>query len=116
LGCKVVELFCDVDGTFPNHHPDPSKPENLAEMIASVKHYKADLGIAFDGMEIVWGLLIQMAKFICRNRQMMLFAKDVLQADPALRSFMNVKCTRHLANQIYKYGGKPVMWKTDIHL
>jgi len=112
LGCKVVELFCDVDGTFPNHHPDPSKPENLAELIASVKHYKADLGIAFDGDGDCLGVIDSNGKIIWPDRQMMLFAKDVLASRPGSEIIYDVKCTRHLANQITKYGGKPVMWKT----
>jgi phosphomannomutase/phosphoglucomutase len=112
LGCKVVELFCDVDGTFPNHHPDPSKPGNLAELIASVKHYKADLGIAFDGDGDCLGVVDSNGKIIWPDRQMMLFAKDVLASRPGSEIIYDVKCTRHLANQITKYGGKPVMWKT----
>jgi phosphomannomutase / phosphoglucomutase len=112
LGCDVVELFCDVDGIFPNHHPDPSKPENLAELIASVKHYKADLGIAFDGDGDRLGVVDSNGKIIWPNRLMMLFAKDVLASRPGAEIIYDVKCTRHLADQITKYGGKPVMWKT----
>ena len=112
LGCKVVELFCDVDGTFPNHHPDPSKPENLAELIASVKHYNADLGIAFDGDGDRLGVIDSNGKIIWPDRQMMLFAKDILANKPGSEIIYDVKCTRHLANQITKYGGKAVMWKT----
>ena len=112
LGCEVVELFCDVDGTFPNHHPDPSNPENLAELIASVKHYKADLGVAFDGDGDRLGVVDSNGKIIWPDRQMMLFAKDVLARRPGSEIIYDVKCTRHLANQITKYGGKPVMWKT----
>ncbi len=112
LGCEVVELFCDVDGTFPNHHPDPSKPENLAELIASVKHYKADLGVAFDGDGDRLGVVDSNGKIIWPDRQMMLFAKDVLTRRPGSEIIYDVKCTQHLADQITKYGGKPVMWKT----
>ena len=112
LGCEVVKLFCDVDGSFPNHHPDPSKPENLVELIASVKHYKADLGIAFDGDGDRLGVIDSNGKIIWPDRQMMLFAKDVLAAKPGSEIIYDVKCTRHLADQIIKYGGKPVMWKT----
>jgi phosphomannomutase/phosphoglucomutase len=112
LGCEVIELFCDVDGTFPNHHPDPSNPDNLAELIASVKHYKADLGIAFDGDGDRLGVVDSNGKIIWPDRQMMLFAKDVLATRPGSEIIFDVKCSRHLANQITKYGGKPVIWKT----
>jgi len=112
LGCEVVELYCDVDGTFPNHHPDPSKPENLVELIASVKHYKADLGIAFDGDGDRLGVVDSNGNIIWPDRQMMLFAKDVLARNPGSEIIYDVKCSRHLADQITKYGGKPVMWKT----
>ncbi|MFZ2172097.1 MAG: phosphomannomutase/phosphoglucomutase [Methylococcaceae bacterium] len=112
LGCEVIELFCDVDGSFPNHHPDPSRPENLDKLIASVKHYKADLGIAFDGDGDRLGVIDSNGKIIWPDRQMMLFAKDVLAARPGSEIIYDVKCTRHLADQIIKYGGRPVMWKT----
>ncbi|MGZ8193180.1 MAG: phosphomannomutase/phosphoglucomutase [Methylobacter sp.] len=112
LGCEVVELFCDIDGTFPNHHPDPSKPENLIELTAAVKHYKADLGIAFDGDGDRLGVIDSNGKIIWPDRQMMLFAKDVLAGKPGAEIIYDVKCTRHLAEQIKKYGGRPLMWKT----
>jgi phosphomannomutase/phosphoglucomutase len=112
LGCEVVELFCDIDGSFPNHHPDPSKPENLAELIAAVKNYNADLGIAFDGDGDRLGVVDSNGKIIWPDRQMMLFAKDVLAVRPGSEIIYDVKCTRHLADQIIKYGGRPVMWKT----
>jgi phosphomannomutase/phosphoglucomutase len=112
LGCEVVELFCDVDETFPNHHPDPSNPANLAKLIASVKNYKADLGLAIDGDGDRLGVVDSNGNIICPDRQMMLFAKDVLAKSPGSKIIYDVKCTRHLADQITKYGGKPVMWKT----
>ena len=112
LGCEVVELYCDIDGSFPNHHPDPGKAENLAELIASVKHYKADLGIAFDGDGDCLGVVDSDGNIIWPDRLMMLFAKDVLAKKPGAEIIYDVKCTRHLADQISKYGGKPVMWKT----
>ena len=112
LGCEVVELFCEVDGNFPNHHPDPSKPENLVELIASVKHFQADLGIAVDGDGDRLGVVDSNGKIIWPDRQMMLFAKEVLATNPGSDIIYDVKCTRHLASQITKYGGKPVMWKT----
>ncbi|MGZ8172723.1 MULTISPECIES: phosphomannomutase/phosphoglucomutase [Methylobacter] len=112
LGCEVKELFCDIDGTFPNHHPDPSNPKNLSELIATVKHYKADIGIAFDGDGDRLGVVDSNGKIIWPDRQMMLFAKDVLAGKPGSEIIYDVKCTRHLADQIVKYGGKPTLWKT----
>jgi phosphomannomutase/phosphoglucomutase len=112
IGCEVIELFCDVDGTFPNHHPDPSKPDNLADLISSVKHYQADLGIAFDGDGDRLGVIDSNGKIIWPDRQMMLFAKDVLASTPGAEIIYDVKCSRHLTTQIVKHGGRPVMWKT----
>lgn len=112
LGCDVIELFCEVDGNFPNHHPDPSKPENLAELISAVKHYGADLGIAFDGDGDRLGVVDSKGKIIWPDRQMMLFAKDVLAGKPGSEIIYDVKCSRHLPDQIVKYGGRPLMWKT----
>jgi phosphomannomutase/phosphoglucomutase len=112
LGCEVIELFCDVDGSFPNHHPDPSKPENLFELIETVKHYKADIGIAFDGDGDRLGVIDSNGKIIWPDRQMMLYAKDVLAGKPGSEILYDVKCSRHLAEQITKFGGRPVMWKT----
>ncbi|WAK01971.1 phosphomannomutase/phosphoglucomutase [Methylobacter sp. YRD-M1] len=112
IGCEVFELFCDVDGTFPNHHPDPSKPDNLADLIASVKHYQADLGIAFDGDGDRLGVIDSNGKIIWPDRQMMLFAKDVLASKPGAEIIYDVKCSRHLTTEIVKRGGRPVMWKT----
>jgi phosphomannomutase/phosphoglucomutase len=112
LGCEVMELFCDIDGTFPNHHPDPSNPKNLSELIATVKHYKADIGIAFDGDGDRLGVVDSHGKIIWPDRQMMLFAKDVLAGKPGSEIIYDVKCSRHLTDQIKKYGGRPTMWKT----
>lgn len=112
LGCEVVELFCDVDGSFPNHHPDPSKPENLAELISAVKHYNADIGLAFDGDGDRLGVVDSNGKIIWPDRQMMLFAKDVLAGKPGAEIIFDVKCSRHLPEQIKKYGGRPLMGKT----
>lgn len=112
LGCEVVELFCDIDGAFPNHHPDPSNPKNLSELIATVKHYKADIGIAFDGDGDRLGVVDSNGKIIWPDRQMMLFAKDVLAGKPGSEIIYDVKCSRHLTEQIVKFGGKPTMWKT----
>lgn len=112
LGCEVIELFCDVDGSFPNHHPDPSKPENLVELINMVKKHNADLGLAFDGDGDRLGVVDSKGKIIWPDRQMMLFAKDVLAGKPGSEIIYDVKCSRHLPAQIIKYGGRPLMWKT----
>ncbi|HEY8160363.1 MAG TPA: phosphomannomutase/phosphoglucomutase [Methylobacter sp.] len=112
LGCEVMELFCDIDGTFPHHHPDPSNPKNLSELIATVKHYKADIGIAFDGDGDRLGVVDSNGKIIWPDRQMMLFAKDVLAGKPGSEIIYDVKCSRHLTDQITKYGGRPTLWKT----
>ncbi len=112
LGCEVIELFCDIDGTFPNHHPDPSNPDNLADLIASVQHYDADVGIAFDGDGDRLGVVDCKGKIIWPDRQMMLFCKDVLALKPGTEVIYDVKCSRHLNDQIIKSGGRPVMSKT----
>ncbi|MGZ8095766.1 MAG: phosphomannomutase/phosphoglucomutase [Methylosarcina sp.] len=112
LGCEVIELFCEVDGSFPNHHPDPSKPENLNELILAVQHYHADLGLAFDGDGDRLGVVDSNGKIIWPDRQMMLFAKDVLARKPGAEIIYDVKCSRHLGSEITKHGGRPVMWKT----
>jgi phosphomannomutase / phosphoglucomutase len=112
LGCEVIELFCDIDGNFPNHHPDPSKPENLNDLIAAVKHYKADVGLAFDGDGDRLGVIDAQGKIIWPDRQMMLFAKDVISKKPGAEIIFDVKCSRNLATQIKEFGGRPLMWKT----
>lgn len=112
LGCEVIELFCDIDGSFPNHHPDPSNPENLADLISAVKHYQADVGIAFDGDGDRMGVVDSSGKIIWPDRQMMLFSKYILDKKPGADIIYDVKCSRHLASQIKKHGGRPVMWKT----
>ena len=112
LGCEVVELYCEVDGTFPNHHPDPSQPENLADLIAAVRTHHADLGLAFDGDGDRVALIDGKGGIIWPDRQMMLYAKDVLARNPGARILFDVKCSRHLAKFITKHGGQPMMWKT----
>jgi phosphomannomutase/phosphoglucomutase len=112
LGCEIIELHCEVDGSFPNHHPDPSKPENMFELMAAVKHYKADLGIAFDGDADRLGVVDSSGKIIWPDRQMMLFAKHVLASKLGAEVIYDVKCSKHLAAQIKKYGGRPLMWKS----
>lgn len=112
LGCEVVELYCDVDGNFPNHHPDPSKPENLKDLINSVKQEEANLGIAFDGDGDRLGVIDSAGNIIWPDRQMMVFAADVLSRQPGADIIFDVKCSRNLSKEIVKYGGRPLMWKT----
>ncbi len=112
IGCDVIELYCEVDGSFPNHHPDPSKPENMQDLIAMVKHHEADVGIALDGDGDRLGIVDSAGKIIWPDRQMMLFAKDILSNKPGAEIIFDVKCSRHLGDVISKFGGRPHMWKT----
>ncbi|VXB11489.1 Phosphomannomutase [Pseudomonas sp. 8AS] len=112
LGCTVIPLFCEVDGNFPNHHPDPGKPENLVDLIARVKAEGADLGLAFDGDGDRVGVVTNVGNMVFPDRLMMLFAKDVVSRNPGADIIYDVKCTRRLGALISGYGGRPVMWKT----
>jgi phosphomannomutase/phosphoglucomutase len=112
LGCEVIELFCEVDGTFPNHHPDPAHPENLQDLIKCLKETDAEIGLAFDGDGDRLGVVTKDGQIIYPDRQLMLFAKDVLTRHPGEQILYDVKCTRHLAPWIEQHGGKPLMWKT----
>jgi phosphomannomutase/phosphoglucomutase len=112
LGCTVIPLFCDVDGNFPNHHPDPGKPENLVDLIAKVKSENADLGLAFDGDGDRVGVVTNTGTIVYPDRLLMLFAKDVVSRNPGADIIFDVKCTRRLTPLISGYGGRPVMWKT----
>jgi phosphomannomutase len=112
LGCDVTELFSEVDGNFPNHHPDPSKPENLADLIATVKRTGAELGLAFDGDGDRLGVVTRDGQIIYPDRQIMLLATDVLARNPGATIIFDVKCTQRLAPAIRAAGGKPMMWKT----
>ena len=112
LGCEVTELFCDVDGTFPNHHPDPSQPANLADLIRTLRSTSAEIGLAFDGDGDRLGVVTRDGKIIYPDRQLMLFAADVLSRNPGAEILFDVKCTRNLAPWVSAHGGKPVMWKT----
>jgi phosphomannomutase / phosphoglucomutase len=112
LGHEVIELYCEVDGEFPNHHPDPSQPENLKDLIEMVKGQKADLGLAFDGDGDRLGVVDGMGNIIWPDQQMMLFAKDVLSRNPGQEIIFDVKCSNHLKHFIEAHGGKPTLWKT----
>jgi phosphomannomutase / phosphoglucomutase len=112
LGCEVVELYCEVDGRFPNHHPDPSQPENLGDLIAAVRRERAELGFAFDGDGDRLGVVTADGRIIYPDRQLMLFAQDVLSRRPGAEIIYDVKSTRNLAPWIRKYGGVPSLWKT----
>ena len=112
LGCEVVELFCEVDGNFPNHHPDPSKPENLRDLQAAVAVENADVGLAFDGDGDRVGIVTNAGEAIAADRQMMLYAIDVLDRNPGAEIIFDVKCSKLLAEVISQHGGKPLMWKT----
>jgi phosphomannomutase/phosphoglucomutase len=112
MGCEVIELFCEVDGNFPNHHPDPAHPENLQDLIRCLQQTDAEIGIAFDGDGDRLGVVTKDGQIIYPDRQMMLFAADVLTRHPGAQILYDVKCTRHLAPWIEKHGGQPLMWKT----
>lgn len=112
LGCEVIELFCDVDGHFPNHHPDPSVPENLKDLQEKVAQFHADAGLAFDGDGDRLGFITDQSDIIWPDRQMMLFAQDVLSRQPGAEIIFDVKSSRHLPEVIANAGGKPLMWKT----
>ncbi|HEX7111685.1 MAG TPA: phosphomannomutase/phosphoglucomutase, partial [Mizugakiibacter sp.] len=112
IGCEVIPLYCEVDGTFPNHHPDPSDPHNLADLILAVQRMGADLGLAFDGDGDRLGVVTREGEIIYPDRLLMLFAIDVLTRNPGATIIYDVKCTGHLQPVILKHGGSPVMWRT----
>ncbi len=112
LGCEVTELFCDVDGTFPNHHPDPSRPENLEDVRAAVTDKQLDLGLAFDGDGDRVGVIDEKQNVIWADRQMMLYAADVLKRKPGAQIIFDIKSSTNLASVITELGGEPLMWKT----
>jgi phosphomannomutase len=112
IGCEVIEMYSEVDGNFPNHHPDPSKPENLRDLIAKLKETGADLGLAFDGDGDRLGIITQGGNNIYPDRQMMLFAQDVLSRVPGAPILFDVKCTQRLGPAIAAAGGQPMMYKT----
>jgi phosphomannomutase len=112
IGCEVTELFSEVDGNFPNHHPDPSKPENLRDLMAALAAGDAELGLAFDGDGDRLGIVTKGGNNIYPDRQMMLFAQDVLSRVPGGTILFDVKCSQRLAPAIEAAGGKPLMFKT----
>jgi phosphomannomutase len=112
LGCEVIELFSEVDGNFPNHHPDPSKPENLQDLIAALQTSGAELGLAFDGDGDRLGIITRGGNNIYPDRQMMLFAQDVLSRVPGAPILFDVKCTQRLGPAIKAAGGQPMMYRT----
>jgi len=112
IGCEVIELFSEVDGTFPNHHPDPSQIENLYDLITAVKEHDADLGLAFDGDGDRLGVITKKGDIIWPDRQMILFARDILSRNPGTEIIYDVKCTRNLPTEIEAAGGKATMWRT----
>lgn len=112
LGCKVTPLYCEFDGRFPNHIADPSQERNMHDLIKKVKQTRADLGIAFDGDGDRLGLVTPQGKVIWPDRQLMLFAKDIVSRNPGTDVLFDVKCTRQLNSLISSYGGRPIMWKT----
>ena len=112
LGCEVNGLFCEIDGRFPNHHPDPSQPKNLADLIEKLRTTDAELGLAFDGDGDRLGVVTKDGKIIYPDRQLMLFARDVLSRNPGATIIYDVKCTRRLDPWIREHGGVPLIWKT----
>ena len=112
IGCEIVPLYCEVDGTFPNHHPDPSDPHNLEDLIHAVRQTGADLGVAFDGDGDRLGVVTREGEIIYPDRLLMLFARDVLSRQPGATIIYDVKCTGHLKGQVLEAGGSPLMWRT----
>jgi phosphomannomutase/phosphoglucomutase len=112
IGAEVTPLYCEIDGTFPNHHPDPSEPHNLKDLIRMVERLDADLGIAFDGDGDRLGVVTKDGQNIFPDRLLMLFAQDVLERNPGAMVIFDVKCTGRLPGHILRHGGSPLMWKT----
>ena len=112
LGCEVTELFCEIDGSFPNHHPDPADPHNLQDLIRAVAEKDLDLGLAFDCDGDRLGVVTRKGEIIWPDRQLMLYAQDVLKARPGSEIIFDVKCSRLLGRFIAQHGGRPTMWKT----
>ena len=112
LGCEVIDLYSEVDGTFPNHHPDPAKLDNLLDLIQAVKDNDAELGLAFDGDADRLGVVTPNGEVVWPDRQMILFARDIIERNPKSEIIFDVKCSRTLPAEIEKAGGKATMWRT----
>jgi phosphomannomutase/phosphoglucomutase len=112
IGADVETLYCDIDGTFPFHHPDPSDPHNLEDLVQAVQRAGADLGLAFDGDGDRLGVVTRQGEMIYPDRLLMLFAADVLERNPGAAIIYDVKCSGHLAGYVLRHGGSPLMWKT----
>jgi len=112
MGCEVISLYDEIDGNFPNHHPDPSVPENLGDLINAVKAHQADIGLAFDGDADRLGVITNKGENIWPDRQLILYAIDVLSRHPGAKIIYDVKCSSHVHHMVKKYGGEPIMWKT----
>ena len=112
LGCNVIELYGELDGSFPNHHPDPSKLENMEDLIKSVKENKSSVGLAFDGDADRLGVISPIGEMIFPDRQMIMFSRQVIQSSPNAKIVFDVKCSKLLSDEIKKLKGKPLMCKT----
>ncbi|MFL8060479.1 phosphomannomutase/phosphoglucomutase [Xanthomonas vasicola] len=112
IGAEVVQLYCDIDGTFPNHHPDPSEPHNLDDLVRMVQRFDAEIGVAFDGDADRLGVVTKEGTVVFPDRLLMLFAADVLQRNPGALVIYDVKCTGKLSDYVLRNGGSPLMWKT----
>ena len=112
IGCEVTELYCEVDGTFPNHHPDPSQLENLQDLISAVKSTSSDFGMAFDGDADRLGVVSSDGTVIWADRQMLLFSRSILEQQPGAEIIFDVKCSQTLPADIEAHGGRATMWKT----
>ncbi|WP_442593183.1 phosphomannomutase/phosphoglucomutase [Parapusillimonas sp. JC17] len=112
MGCTVDPLFCEVDGNFPNHHPDPADPHNLQDLIKHVQESDCEIGLAFDGDADRLGVVTKSGEIIWPDRQLILYARDVLKREPGATIIFDVKCSRHVARAIKHASGRPVMWQT----
>lgn len=112
LGCEVTPMYCEVDGNFPNHHPDPADPANLEDLITVVKAEGADIGLAFDGDGDRLGVVTERGEIIWPDRLLMLFARDIVGRNPGADVIFDVKCSRHLGALVAEYGGRPIMWRS----
>ena len=112
LGCEVTELFCEVDGSFPGHHPDPADPQNLQDLIYCLRYSDCEVGLAFDGDGDRLGVVTKSGQIIWPDRQLILFARDILKRNPGAEIIYDVKCSRHVARAVVEAGGRATMWKS----